>query len=111
MVIQRAMEIQSVPTINGASDTVGALIATAFAAVPSRAWSTRRPSGRTSGVPHLLQVVEFFSSVHFQQVGQQTATGAVVATAHSLHGCSGGSAPFSDGATAVTSSRQPISEF
>ena len=48
--------------------------------MPSRAWSTRRPSGSTRGEPHRRQVVEFFSSDHFQQVGQQTASGAVAAT-------------------------------
>ena len=36
-VIQRAMETQSVPTVSGASDTVGALIAAGAGAVPSRA--------------------------------------------------------------------------
>ena len=84
MVIQRAIEIQSVPTTSGASDTVGALMAIAVGAVPSRASSTRRPSGSTSGEPHRLQVDEFFSSDHLQQVGQQTATGEVAATPHSL---------------------------
>ncbi len=59
-------------------------MATTAGAVPSRAWSTRRPSDNTSGEPHRLQLVEFFSSDHFQQVGQQTATGEVAATAHSL---------------------------
>ena len=54
--------------------------------MPSRAWSTRRPSDSTSGEPHRLQVVEFFSSDHLQQVGQQTATDAVAATLHSLAG-------------------------
>src|ERR1700726_2072840 len=106
--IQRAIEIQSVPTTSGASETVGALMAAAVGAVPSRAWSTRRPSGRISGEPHRLQVVELLSSVHLQHVGQQTATGAVAAIAHSLQRRTGCSAPFADGATPVTGPRQPV---
>lgn len=41
--------------------------------------STRRPSGRSSGVPHRLHDMSAPSSDHFQHVGQQT----LIATAHS----------------------------
>src|SRR5438094_10671410 len=37
--------------------------------------STRRPSGRNNGVPHLLHVAELRSSDHFQHVGLQSVAG------------------------------------
>jgi hypothetical protein len=83
-VIHRAIATQSVPTIGDASETVGALMLTGAGAVPLRASSTRRPSGRTSGAPQRLHVLAFLSSDHLQQLGQQTATGALAAIAHSL---------------------------
>jgi hypothetical protein len=50
--------------------------------------STRRPSGRSSGVPHRLHDITAPSSVHFQHVGQQT----LIATTHSRQRNPGGCA-------------------
>ena len=64
--------------------------------------SARRPSGRISGVPQRLHDMTVPTSVHFQQVGQQS----FMTTAHSQQAREGRRMPFVDGAETVTGSAQ-----
>src|ERR1700722_11489988 len=86
-VIQRASATPFIPVGATANEAIGPLKAypgggggasgDGFAAC-----STLLPSGRISGVRQRLHVVEFFSSDHVQQVGQQTVTAPIRHSSH-----------------------------